>query len=99
MKLKDIKVPMSRDLVDQHIHTVQKSSRKHRRKDIMYVACVVVDVSTWIQSFCISTMCKQSLTSLIMSRFTIENNDANVLKGEDYVHHNGVDEDDVFMDE
>ena len=47
------------------------------------------------------TMRKQSLTSLTMSRFTIgKNNDANVLKGEEHVHHNGVDdEDDVFMDD
>jgi hypothetical protein len=48
----------------------------------------------------VQTMRKQTLTSLIMSRFTIENNNADVLKGKDYVHHNGVgDEDNVFMDE
>jgi hypothetical protein len=35
-----------------------------------------------------------------MSRLTIENNDTDVLKGEDYVQHNGVDdEDDVLIDE
>ena len=35
-----------------------------------------------------------------MSRFTIENNDADVFKGEEHAHHNGVDdEDNVFMDD
>ncbi len=35
-----------------------------------------------------------------MSQFTIENNDADVFKGEEHAHHNGVDdEDNVFMDD
>jgi hypothetical protein len=35
-----------------------------------------------------------------MSRLTIENNDTDVLMGEDYVQHNGVEhEDDVLIDE
>ena len=48
---------------------------------------------------------KQLLTSLTMSRFTITNKDANVLKGEEHVHHNGVDDEDnvcmkdTFFDE
>jgi hypothetical protein len=45
-------------------------------------------------------MRKQSLISLTMSRFTIENNEADVLKGKEHVHHNGVDtEDNVFLDD
>jgi hypothetical protein len=42
------------------------------------------------------------LSSFTVSRFTIENDDADALKGEEHDHHNGVDDDDiddVYMDD
>jgi hypothetical protein len=45
-------------------------------------------------------MRKQLLTLLTMSTFTIENSNANGLKGKEHVHRNGIDdEDNVFMDD
>jgi hypothetical protein len=40
------------------------------------------------------TWSKELWSSFTISRFTMENDDANALKGEEHDHHNGVDDDD-----